>query len=135
MTTERSIRNEIALILVGAEQQKWPYTKTFELLKNIGVTSYEVDLRTHHATYKGGFGSWTQPATTANSADFVIQEEFDAKGISEALRQHQHKRTNYLEFLHAIAQAGVAGYRVDMEKRTVTYYGLDEHDVHIETVP
>lgn len=126
--------NELNKLLIQAKKEQWPYPKTFEALKNAGVTSYEVKFADYDATYFGSFGEWKEPAPEGFH-HLTINTQFNKQAFIDALKQHMKKETSYVEWLVQSAAAGVARYVVNMKNRTVTYYGLNADDFHIEYVP
>ena len=49
--------------------------------------------------------------------------EFNQEALIKAIRIDQAGDSSFPEFLQASWEAGVVSYTVDLEKRTVTYYG------------
>ena len=124
----------IANILKRAKTEQWAYPKTFELLKEAGVQTYEVNLAPYKALYNGTFGTWEELAPEGLDM-FVINKLFNRKGVIKALKCHQRKETTYTEFLKDIASTGITRYSVDMFHRHVTYYGRDSGDYYREEIP
>lgn len=54
---------------------------------------------------------------------FTDIPKFDQDALIRALRTDQAGQSTFPEFLMSAWQAGVVGYDVDFEKRSVTYYG------------
>jgi len=59
---------------------------------------------------------------------------FDEGALIRALRADQAGESTFPEFLNASWRAGVVGYDVDLEARTVTYQGCNGEE-YIETYP
>ena len=59
---------------------------------------------------------------------------FDEGALIRALRVDQAGESTFPEFLNASWRAGVVGYDVDLEARTVTYQGCNGEE-YIETYP
>jgi len=121
-------------LLIQAKKEQWPYPKIFEALKNAGVVSYEVKIADCDATYHGNFGIWKEPMSEGFRA-LTISPKFNKQAFIDALRRHMKKETSYVEWLGQSAAAGVARYVVNMADRTVTYYGINADDFHVEHVP
>ena len=51
---------------------------------------------------------------------------FDQEALVRALRNDQAGETSLPEFLLASWEAGIVSYEVDLEARTVTYYGAED---------
>ena len=129
--------HEIAQILTKAKAQRWPYPKTFQALKNIGVESYVVSLLEGiDAIYQGSFGVWIEAVPSDYiSQGFDVDGSFYPSEIQAAILKHVQKKTSYLEFLRDIAASGVASYIVDMQAATVTYFNIDKTQSYQEIVP
>ena len=59
---------------------------------------------------------------------------FDRDAVIDAIRADQAGHTTFPEFLAAIWTAGVTGYVVDLDQRTVTYSGID-NTTYVESYP
>lgn len=59
---------------------------------------------------------------------------FDRDSLIRALRTDQAGESTFPEFLAASWRAGVVRYDVDLDARTVTYYGCDGEE-YVETYP
>lgn len=59
---------------------------------------------------------------------------FDQDALIAALRRDQAGQGTFPEFLSAAWRAGVVGYEVDFEERTVTYFGCGDEQ-YIERYP
>jgi uncharacterized protein YbcV (DUF1398 family) len=67
----------------------------------------------------------------------VVAEVLRQAGIRRnewALPAGQTGHTTFPQFLAAVWSAGVTGYVVDLEQRTVTYRGID-NAIYVETYP
>lgn len=122
-------------ILQEAKENKWPYPKTFEMLKNAGVKEYNVRfIEKFDACYKGDFGVLQEPVP-AGYVMLLVVGNFSQDAVKTALKNHIAGKRNYVEFLSDIASAGVTHYKVSMQDRTVTYYDENENHFHQENVP
>lgn len=125
----------INTILKEAKKEQKPYPQTFLALKEAGVTEYTVAWQAdYEAVYKGNFGECHE-AAPAGFMPVTIASDFSLEAAKQAVRNVQQKKTNYVEFLAEIGAAGVSHYRVDMQKRTVTYYDPSEKFSYMEVVP
>ncbi len=117
-----------------AAEEKWPYPRIFDALKNSGVERYETNVLTHEIKYVGGGTSFTQPAPDGFQP-LSVGPAFDEPALKKALGRVQRGETTYAQFLGEIAAAGVPYYRVDMKPRTVTYHGQKRANKLVEKVP
>ncbi|HJZ22965.1 MAG TPA: DUF1398 family protein [Candidatus Babeliales bacterium] len=129
--TQSTVLDEL---LIQAKKEQWPYSKTFEALKKAGVTSYEVKLADYDATFYGDFGTLKEPKPEGFYT-LTISTKFNKQAFIDALKRHMKKETSYVEWLGKSAAAGIARYVVSMADRTVTYYGINADDFHVEHVP
>lgn len=124
----------IEKILKQGKENKWPYPKTFQLLKDAGVTTYEVWLANYDNSYKGTFGEWKETPPKGYQP-LIVSEVFCQDSIADAICRHQQGETTFVEVMKELALAGVSHYRVDMGQRTVTYFDRNEKNQHQERVP
>ncbi len=129
------LHTKIIDIFKTAKEQKWPFPKTFDILKEIGVLTYEV-------SWKNGYYSqvnFLQSSVVEENIEGFKQQNiintFTPDKAKQALLDHQHGKTNYIEWMHEMACAGVSSYIVDMATRTVIYYNLDKTESITELVP
>jgi len=115
------------------KREQWPYPRIFDALKNAGVESYAVEVSNRRIVHHGGDVEWVEPSPP-EAVTLPIADRFDEDALKLALRRVQEKKTDYIEFLREIADAGVGSYRVDMKTRTVTYAGRAGEE-HVENVP
>lgn len=126
--------HKLQTLLTQAKKEQWPYPKTFQALKDAGVTSYKVTFAAYDATYYGSFGTWKEPAPEGVTPQ-TISPTFDKSAFVDALKRHMRKETTYAQWLAQSAAAGVDHYVVSMPERTVTYYGINPDEFHVEHVP
>lgn len=125
---------KIESIAIKAKTERWEYPKIFNALKEAGVEYYETKVANHEIIYYGSGKNLTE-AVPENFQKLFIAEKFDLNAVKKALHTHQTEKTSYEEFLKGIALAGVNSYRVDMEKRTVSYLGKNPGEEYVEKVP
>ncbi|HEV2916705.1 MAG TPA: DUF1398 family protein [Candidatus Babeliales bacterium] len=129
------IHTKLTEILKEAKEKLWPYPKTFEVLKDAGVISYNVSwTNAYKAVYQTTLDEYHAPMP-AGFTLVPIASEFSAEKVKQALLDHQQKKTNFVQFLNDLAVAGVSHYRVDMSNRTVTYYSPSEKQSYVQHVP
>ena len=115
------------------KREHWPYPRIFDALKDAGAESYDVEVSHHRIVHRGGGSQWVEPVPTGWTT-LPIADRYDESALNLALRRVQEKKTDYLQFLREIADAGIRSYRVDMKSRTVTYSGRPGEE-HVENVP
>jgi hypothetical protein len=126
----------IADTLKQAKENRWPYPKTFQLLKEAGVTSYRVKWgEKYEGVYQGTFGEWKEPPPRGFKPIKRGKTAFSAQGVKNALNRHQRGETDFVTLLDELAEAGVSHYVVDMDKRMITYYDAQEKEYCQERVP
>ena len=114
-------KKRVEEIFTKSKQEKWPYPRIFDALKEAGVEYYETDVATHGIVYHGSGDSILEPPPP----EFIplkSSPNFDAREVKLAIDRNKTK-PDYLAFLAEIARAGVVRYRVDMGERTVSYLG------------
>lgn len=122
-------------VLQESKENKWPYPKTFDAIKKAGVSSYTVHFAGHYSsTYTGSFGTYEEKGLDGYKP-LTASKSFSKTGLSQAVINHAVKKSHYLDFLKDAAASGSTHYVVDMEKRTVTYYNVDESASYQELVP
>jgi len=124
----------IESIITKSKSEHWAYPKTFNALQGAGVEYYEVKISTHEINYYGNNESLVE----SPPLDFVpleVAPTFDKETFIQHLRKHQINKTSYQDFLKDSANAGIYNYRVDMQTRTVTYFGKNPAQSYIEKVP
>lgn len=127
--------NIIKNILKEAALNKWPYPKTFEALKVNGLQNYEVHFADcYKAQFNSIAGSFSEESLDGYSP-IKANNHFNSEGIKNAVIKHVTEQTHYLDFLQDAAENGATHYKVDMDKRTVTYLNADESASYIEYVP
>lgn len=125
---------KVAEIIEESRAYKWPFPKTFQALKEAGVTSYEVFLSPNKSIYYGENGSY-EDTVQQYSLENSVADNFDENLFKSGLLKHQSEKTPYSAFLNDAARAGVNFYKVDMLQKTVTYFGKNREDSYTEIVP
>ena len=122
-------------ILKEATLNHWPYPKTFEALKAAGLQRYEVQFANKYRAVFFGTGGTFVEDTLEGYKSLKAGDKFSPEGLKDAVIKHATKRTHYLDFLIDAAENGASHYKVDMKKRTVTYFNPSETESYEETVP
>jgi uncharacterized protein YbcV (DUF1398 family) len=102
-----------------------------EVLRQAGIRRNEWTLPAGQTVYVTDAGAVVQPVAPLICAISEVPA-FDRDAVIDALRADQAGHTTFLEFLTAIWSAGVTGYVVDLDRRTVTYRGIDD-STYVET--
>lgn len=132
---EKQTVSTIKEILINSKENKWPFPKTFQMLKDEGLQRYTIYFSdSYESIYEGSFGTFREESLQGYTP-LETSQEFSAEDFKNALMYHIKNNTHYLDFLKDAARCGVSHYRVDMDARTVTYYNPDESQSHIEVVP
>jgi uncharacterized protein YbcV (DUF1398 family) len=124
--------DHLNIIFKHAAIEKWSYPRVFDALKAAGVRYYITDAVRYEIEYFGDEVSALEEGPEGFRAEIGLYNE--AKVI-EAIRRTQRKETDYPTFLKELAAAGISNYRVDMQDRTVTYFGYDPKHKYVEQVP
>lgn len=93
-----------------------------EVLRQAGVTRNLWSLPSCQSVYHTRYGAVVQQGAALISGAANIPK-FDQAALIRALRADQAGETAFPQFLKSSWEAGVTGYDVDFESRTVTYYG------------
>jgi uncharacterized protein YbcV (DUF1398 family) len=104
-----------------------------EVLRQAGIHRNEWTLPAGQTVYVTDAGAVVEPATPVISAISEVPT-FDRGAVIDALRADQAGHTTFPEFLTAIWSAGVTGFVVDLDGRTVTYRGID-NATYVERYP
>lgn len=104
-----------------------------EVMRQAGITRNLWSLPSCQAIYLTQYGQVvSQMPPLLDSVQDV--PEFDREALIHALRIDQAGESTFPEFMKAAWEAGVVSYDVDLEKRSVTYYGV-LGELYIEDYP
>lgn len=128
--------NSVEQILNAAKQERWPYPKTFDLLKELGVNSYTVKfIDGYDASYYGIDGGVLYKEEPPEGYHRLqATRQFSPKMVENAIITHARDKTSFFSFLDGIANAGASHYVVDMKTRMVTYNDSQDQ-FYAESVP
>jgi uncharacterized protein YbcV (DUF1398 family) len=104
-----------------------------EVLRQAGIRRNEWALPAGQTMRVTDVGAVVQPSTPLISAISEVPA-FDRDAVIDALRADQAGHTTFPQFLAAVWSAGVTGYVVDLDRRTVTYRGID-NATYVESYP
>lgn len=94
-----------------------------ETLRLAGVTHNRWSLPSCQAIYITKLGPVVQQGIPLVNGSYDVAQ-FDRDALIRALRIDQAGQSTFQDFLQAAWAAGVVAYEVDLEKRTVTYFGV-----------
>ena len=104
-----------------------------EVLRQAGIHRNARTLPAGQSVYVTDTGAVVEPAISLVSEMSEVPV-FDRDAVIDAIRADQAGRTTFPEFLAAIWTAGVTGYVVDLDRRTVTYSGIED-TTYVESYP
>jgi len=104
-----------------------------EVLRQAGIHRNEWTLPAGQTVYLTDAGAVVEPAAPLISAISDVPA-FDRGAVIDALRADRAGYSTFPQFLTAIWSAGVTGFVVDLEQRTVTYRGID-NAAYVESYP
>jgi uncharacterized protein YbcV (DUF1398 family) len=125
-------KKRVAEIFTKSKQEKWPYPKIFDALKEAGVEYYETEVATHDIVYHASGDAIPEPPPPG-FAPLKPSRNFDPAAVKLAIERNKAK-PDYMVFFEEIARAGVVRYRVDMAARNVSYLG-GAGQAYVEKVP
>lgn len=94
-----------------------------ECLRMAGVKHNVWSLPAAQSTYIMENGDWVINQGAPVASGILAVPAFDEAALITALRADQAGESTFHEFLVAAWEAGIVGYDVDFEKRTVGYMG------------
>jgi hypothetical protein len=83
-------KKRVEEIFTKSKQEKWPYPKIFDALKEAGVESYETDVATHDIVYHGSGDSVPEPAPSGFSP-LKTSAHFDPAEVQLAIERNKVK--------------------------------------------
>ncbi len=130
------MKNKVIDMMTKAKNEDWPFPKTFNALQELGVLTYRV-------SWENGYQSLMTMVTgeciNEDNPEWFTQPEihtiYSEAEAKKALKMHQLGETNFLQWMHDMAHAGVTSYLVTMSDRTVMYYSHDKTASFVEMVP
>ena len=120
-------------ILRRSANEQWPYPRIFDALKHAGVEYYVTDVDRQRVVYYG-LKNFHEQRLVLGGETLEVAPVYNQEGVIQATARVQNKEITFLDFLKALAAAGINRYRVDMHDRTITYnHSPTEH--YVESVP
>ncbi|RYD91206.1 MAG: DUF1398 domain-containing protein [Sphingobacteriales bacterium] len=101
-------------------------------LKDLGMTGYTVDARTGKTTYSDTEGALL--ATAMAYVPLLLNEVLNREQFAQRLKLHQQGGTDYPTFCKDCTDNGVAGWLLDFDKMTCTYFDVQGNDVLTEQI-
>lgn len=102
-------------------------------LKDLGMAGYTIDVSTGKTTYSDTDGAIL--ATDLAYEPLALSTELNKEQFAERLKLHQQGGTDYPTFCRDCADNGVAGWLLDFDKMTCTYFDAQGNDVLTEQIP
>jgi uncharacterized protein YbcV (DUF1398 family) len=112
--------SEVKEIVDRAKREGWAFQKTFQVLKDAGVTRYRTMISNQEATYVGPEGKYVA-SPMGNIKGQQVADSFNGRAVQEAIVRHQENQTSYDEFLAELARAGVEFYEVYTDTGAIHY--------------
>lgn len=102
-------------------------------LKDLGMAGYTIDVRTGKTTYSDTEGEML--ASDVVYEALPLNEVLNKEQFAERLKLHQQGGTDYPTFCKDCTDNGVAGWLLDFEQMTCTYFDVQGNDVLTEQIP
>lgn len=102
-------------------------------LKDLGMARYTIDVSTGKTTYSDTDGAIL--ATDLAYEPLGLSTALNKEQFAERLKLHQQGGTDYPTFCKDCADNGVAGWLLDFDKMTCTYFDAQGNDVLTEQIP
>ena len=118
-----------------SKAEKWPFPKTLNALQEAGIESYDVELTSSSIVYHGSGKQLKEEHVESLTKMPPLGRIFNVKALKEAIHIHQVKRTPYSEVMKEVVKAGIPRYRVDIHKRSCTYFGNAPGEEYTEFFP
>ena len=129
-------KTKILEMIVKAKNEDWPFPKTFNALQELGVLTYSVSWQEgYHSIMTINTGEILEEDNPDWFTPPVMNAIYSEDAARKALKIHQLGETNFLQWIHDMAYAGVTSYLVTMGDRTVVYYNHDKTKLFLEMVP
>lgn len=130
---EKNLKEQINNIRqqAGASGCVYSFPWVYKSLKEIGITSYAVDIKSGKAVISHKEEKLEEQAPEKN---FVFGA-FNIEQIVAALQKHQKGETSYDEWLQEVARAGVFRYVVTMAQDMVIYLDQNNTQAYVEPIP
>jgi uncharacterized protein YbcV (DUF1398 family) len=116
----------------GSDAGAMTFPQVLAALSQAGVERYHADLVRGEKTYYRPDGETCVVAGVSTAARPAA--DFNAVGVSDALRAIQARRIDYLTFCEHVAAAGCVGYHVSLAGARAVYYGR-AGEIFVEPFP
>lgn len=126
--TLQQIRDAHARVKSGAD-----FPQYVQDLKALGMAGYTIDVSTGKTTYSDTDGAML--ATDLAYEPLALSSCLNREQFAERLKRHQQGETDYPAFCKDCADNGVAGWLLDFDKMTCTYFDAQGNDVLTEQIP
>lgn len=102
-------------------------------LKDMGMAGYTIEVSTGKTTYSDTEGAMM--ATDVAYEALPLNEILNKEQFAQRLKLHQQGGTDYPTFCKDCTDNGVAGWLLDFEQMTCTYFDAQGNDVLKEQIP
>ncbi len=102
-------------------------------LKDLGMAGYTIDVRTGKTTYSDSEGAML--ASDVAYEALPLSEVLNKEQFAARLKLHQQGGTDYPTFCKDCTDNGVAGWLLDFDQMTCTYFDARGNDVLTERIP
>lgn len=102
-------------------------------LKDMGMAGYTIEVSTGKTTYSDTEGAMM--ATDVAYETLPLNEILNKEQFAQRLKLHQQGGTDYPTFCKDCTDNGVAGWLLDFEQMTCTYFDAQGNDVLKEQIP
>ncbi|MDH6254346.1 uncharacterized protein YbcV (DUF1398 family) [Chryseobacterium sp. H1D6B] len=122
---------------IKAEHQKVKsgadFPKYIQAVKKLGVSHYTAYIFDGNIDY---FDRENNAASTgAKYESLTISDHTDIENFKLRLKLHQQGGTDYLTFCRDCAEAGVEGWKMDLNRMTCTYFDKMGNEILVEQIP
>ena len=126
-------KEKVATIDKISKEEKWPFPKILDELKNQGIDYYLTQVVTLETRYFAGNAS-SRVGHGNPGTKLEIAPEFNESSIQELVKNYLQEGPNFNEFLENLAKAGVKFFRVDVVHRSATFSGGKPGESHLQKV-
>ncbi len=126
--TLQQIADTHAKVKSGAD-----FPKYVQDLKALGMTAYIINVSNGKTKYFDNDGATLESEEKYDALDVnpILNEAI----FAERLKLHQQGGTDYATFSKDCAKNGVAGWSLDFDAMTCTYFDLENNNFLMETIP
>lgn len=109
------------------------FPQYIQAIKSLGVSHYTTFVSDGNTIY---FNREHQSVHAGNKYNtLIISEKANLDHFKTRLKLHQQGGTDYMTFCKDCAENGVAGWKMDLDKMTCTYFDFNKQETLIEQIP